>query len=234
MLVSASNTSNYALTNPNTWPSGVFVRLIIESGAIVAGRGGKGGDACWYYQSSNSPPKPDEIDFVFGENGENGGNAILANYAITIDNKGTISGGGGGGGAGVAMLLGNDTTSEYSGGGGGGAPIGFGGNRGYIHQFVDGIEYYFTDNNFETAGKTATNTQGGDAGIKFCKSTPSPFGYTANGGKGGDLAQNGENGYNPLFPSSFTAGVGGTAGDAIHGQSFIVWENIGTIYGATS
>ena len=36
---------------------------------------------------------------------------------------------------------------------------------------------------FETAGKTATNTQGGEAGIKFCKSTPSPFGYTANGGK---------------------------------------------------
>ena len=40
-----------------------------------------------------------------------------------------------------------------------------GGNRGYIHEFVDGIEYYFTDNDFETAGKTATNTQGGEAGI---------------------------------------------------------------------
>ena len=35
--------STYALTNPNTWPSGVFVRLVIESGAIVAGRGGDGG-----------------------------------------------------------------------------------------------------------------------------------------------------------------------------------------------
>ena len=37
ILVSASTTSTYALTNPNTWPSGVFVRLVIESGAIVAG-----------------------------------------------------------------------------------------------------------------------------------------------------------------------------------------------------
>ena len=43
ILVSASTTSTYALTNPNTWPSGVFVRLVIESGAIVAGRGGDGG-----------------------------------------------------------------------------------------------------------------------------------------------------------------------------------------------
>ena len=232
VLVSASNTANYALTNPSTWASGVIINLIIESGAIVAGRGGKGGDACWYYESSNSPPKPDEIDFVYGSNGEDGGNAILANYAITIDNNGTISGGGGGGGAGIAMLLGNDITSEYSGGGGGGAPIGVGGNRGYIHEFVDGIEYYFTDNDFETAGKTATNTQGGEAGIKFCKSTPSPFGYTANGGKGGDLAQNGENGYNPLYPSVITPGVGGTAGDAIHGNSFITWTATGTIYGA--
>ena len=37
ILVSASTTSTYALTNPNTWPIGVFVRLVIESGAIVAG-----------------------------------------------------------------------------------------------------------------------------------------------------------------------------------------------------
>ena len=37
ILVSGSTTSTYALTNPNTWPSGVFVRLVIELGAIVAG-----------------------------------------------------------------------------------------------------------------------------------------------------------------------------------------------------
>lgn len=231
-LITSSTTENYALVVDDRWPLGV-VLLLVNNG-IIAGRGGKGGDACWYYQSLNSPPKPDEIDFVFGSNGENGGNAILANYAITIDNNGTISGGGGGGGAGIAMLLGNDITSEYSGGGGGGAPIGFGGNRGYIHEFVDGIEYYFTDNDFETAGKTASKTQGGDAGIKFCKSTPSPFGYTANGGKGGDLAQNGENGYSPLSPSSFTPGVGGIAGDAIHGNSFITWQNVGSILGTVT
>ena len=235
ILVSASTTSTYALTNPNTWPSGVFVRLVIESGAIVAGRGGKGGDACWYYQSMNSPPRPDETNHLYGENGENGGNGILVNYPIMIDNtNGTIAGGGGGGGAGYAMLLAGDADSEYSGGGGGGAPIGVGGSRGYIHEFVNGVEYYFTDSNSETAGQTATKTDGGLAGIKFCKSTPSPYGYTANGGKGGDLAQNGEDGGSPLYPLPFTPGVGGTAGDAIHGISFITWVNMGTIYGATS
>ena len=40
VLVSASSTANYALTNPSTWAAGVIVRLVIESGAIVAGRGG--------------------------------------------------------------------------------------------------------------------------------------------------------------------------------------------------
>ena len=46
------------------------------------------------------------------------------------------------------------------------------------------------------------------------------------GGDGGDLGQNGATGVSPF---GFTAG--GTAGDAIHGQSFIVWENMGTIMG---
>ena len=64
----------------------------------------------------------------------------------------------------------------------------------------------------------------GDSGIGY---------YTGdgggNGGNGGDLGQDGADGV-----SSYGFTVGGTAGDAIHGQSFIVWENIGTIYGATS
>ena len=78
-----------------------------------------------------------------------------------IDNtNGTIAGGGGGGGAGGVMLLGDDANSEYS-GGGGGAPIGVGGSRGYIHEFVNGVEYYFTDSNSETAGQTATKQMEG-------------------------------------------------------------------------
>ena len=40
ILISGSTTSTYALTNPNTWPSGVFVRLVIESGQWLQGVGG--------------------------------------------------------------------------------------------------------------------------------------------------------------------------------------------------
>lgn len=233
VFITGSTVSNYALTVDDRWPSGVTITLINKG--LIAGRGGKGADACWYYQSLNSSPRIDEEIFSIGEDGEDGGNALLVDYPIIIDNtNGTIGGGAGGGGAGVSILLGDDLSSEYSGAGGGGAPIGHGGARGYIQQFLDGVEYYYTDSNFETAGTTATKTQGGDAGIKFCKSTPSPFGYTANGGKGGDLAQNGENGYSPLYPSSFTPGVGGIAGDAIHGNSFITWQNTGSILGTVT
>ena len=71
----------------------------------------------------NSPPRPDETNHLYGENGENGGNGILVNYPIMIDNtNGTIAGGGGGGG-GYAMVLGDDANSEYSGGGGGGGQL---------------------------------------------------------------------------------------------------------------
>ena len=44
---------------------------------------------------------------------------------------------------------------------------------------------------------------------------------------GGDLGQDGFDGVSPF---GFTAG--GTAGDAIHGNSFITWTATGTIYGA--
>ncbi len=91
------------------------------------------------------------------------------------------------------------------GGGGGGAPYGIGGD------------------NLVNLGTPATDgglTTGGTGGIYI------PGQY---GGDGGDLGQNGATGVSPY---GFT--VGGTAGDAIHGNSFIVWENIGTIYGATS
>lgn len=46
---------------------------------------------------------------------------------------------------------------------------------------------------------------------------------------GGDLGQDGQDGQTAL-QGNF--GLGGTAGDAIHGNSFITWTATGTIYGA--
>ena len=87
ILVSGSTTSTYALTNPNTWPIGVFVRLVIESGAIVAGRGGNGGNGSVFGDGG-------------GTNGGNGGKAFNIQYAVSVLNNGIISGGSGGGGGG--------------------------------------------------------------------------------------------------------------------------------------
>ena len=65
ILVSGSTTSTYALTNPNTWPNGVFVRLVIESGAVVAGIAGNGAGYAFV------PPPLNFYDAT------NGGDAIL-------------------------------------------------------------------------------------------------------------------------------------------------------------
>ena len=209
VLVSASNTSNYALTNPNTWPSGVFVRLIIESGAIVAGRGGDGGDGAYRLASGGI------VDYA-ATNGENGGNGLIVQSPLTIENNGIIGGGGGGGGGGSA----GSYLFDESGGGGGGAALGIGGIRGNL----DGVNHWPAQNG-ENANPN--NINGGDGGLSAGYGTL----IAGNGGNGGDLGQDGQDGQT-AYQGNF--GLGGTAGDAIHGQSFIVWENIGTIYGATS
>ena len=77
-----------------TWPSGVFVRLVIESGDCSRERG-KGGDVCWYYKSMNSS-RPDETNYSRVKMVKM---AVwhLHNYPTMIDNtNGTIVGGGGG------------------------------------------------------------------------------------------------------------------------------------------
>lgn len=209
MLISASNTSNYALTNPNTWPSGVFVNLIIESGAIVAGRGGNGGNGAYRLASGGI------VDYA-ATNGENGGNGLIVQYPLTIENNGIIGGGGGGGGGGSAASY----LVDEAGGGGGGAALGIGGISGNIN----GVNNWPAQNG-ENANPN--NINGGYGGLSA--------GYSSfvagNGGNGGDLGQDGQDGQTALQNNQ---GIGGTAGDAIHGISYITWVNMGTIYGATS
>jgi hypothetical protein len=212
VLVSASNTSNYALTNPNTWPSGVFVRLIIESGAIVSGRGGAGGNGS---------------NVGNGQNGNNGGRGLLAQYSIDIENNGIIASGGGGGGGGA---YGNDALLRGGGGGGGGgAPYGLGGARA-----LNGI---FGNTQVESQnGQNATNTntsQSGGAGGRMSKS--GDFGQGGSGGSGGAFGQNGNVGGTGAGEDFGFGGAAGLAGDyAIVGISNIVFSVTGTIYGATS
>jgi hypothetical protein len=208
ILVSASTTSTYALTNPNTWPSGVFVRLIIESGAVVAGRGGDGGNGAYRLASGGI------VDYA-ATNGENGGNGLIVQSPLTIENNGIIGGGGGGGGGGSA----GSYLFDEAGGGGGGAALGIGGIRGNL----DGV------NNWPSEDGDDANIDGihGGNGGAFGSFAPLTL-LAGNGGNGGDLGQNGQDGQTALQNNQ---GTGGTAGDAIHGNSFITWTATGTIYG---
>lgn len=215
ILVSGSTTSTYALTNPNTWPSGVFVRLVIESGAIgVVGRGGNGGNGA----DANNV----SLD---GENGQNGGRGMLIQYPIDIENYAVIASGGGGGGGGA---VGKDGLLKGGGGGGGGgAPYGTGG------LFGNNLDVYGNTQTVPTSGATATTantTQNGGLGGRESKS--GDFGQGGFGGNGGAFGQNGTNAFGVAGVDFGIDGTGGTAGDAIHGNSFITWTATGTIYGA--
>ena len=88
-------------------------KVTIINNGIILGCGGKGGNNTGWPSSTS---------------GDNGGTAILLNYACTIVNNGTIAGGGGGGGGGRGGKTrgGRPYTLGRGGGGGGLAPGGGG------------------------------------------------------------------------------------------------------------
>lgn len=130
-----------------SWPTGVSITLINNGG--IYGKGGRGGAAF--------------------NGGAEGGDALTATYALSIDNQGTIAGAGGGG-AGASTGFGS--VGNGGGGGGAGYPVGAGG-AGSLSPNYD--------------GEDGTLTTGGNG-----------YGATmvATGGDGGDLATagNGEGG----------------------------------------
>jgi hypothetical protein len=245
VLVSASSTANYALTNPSTWPSGVIIRLIIESGAVVCGLGGSGG---------NGGNGAYSINATNGQNGGNGGNALLAQYPISINNQSVIAGGGGGGaGGGGGGSATNGTFIAGGGGGGaggGGRGVATGGAKGLLGTTTKGGGSYTKISSTDGLdGENGTISDYGEKGLHGNGGTigavdfyPATGGNGGNGGDGGDFGQNGNNGISgsagvlgdigiTLYAAG-SAGTGGTAGDAIHGNSFITWTATGTIYGA--
>ena len=203
VLVYATSPSGYALTNPSSWPAGTVITL--TNHGVISGYAGKGGAGAIVVMGSGT----------FGQPGEDGGNALLAAYAITIDNTDGVigAGGGGGGGGGVIVIVGVGATAA-GGGGGGGAGGGSGGAAG---------SYLGTP---ATAGSSATNTTGGAGGN-------GTSGSGSRGGAGGDLNQNGENGHDSSYGVSY--GTGGAHGDyAVQGNSHITWIDTGTILGAVT
>lgn len=116
IYVSASTVSTYAMDTGSGFPVGTTITLV--NNGFILGLGGAGG-AGGSVSSTGiiSPPG----------SGQTGGNALRAQYAITIFNYGTIAGGGNGGGGGTAAKQEGEKASQkksWGGGGGGGGRSG--------------------------------------------------------------------------------------------------------------
>ena len=240
VLVSASTTSLYAITNPNTWAAGVIIRLVIESGAIVAGRGGDGGRGGYAYTVWSEANEYTIIYYDDGEDGEKGGSALHAQYPLSIENNGSIFvGGGGGGGSGGLITFSLAGWRSLSGSGGGGAwPLGSGGLWGRIDSTgtlsADYVDYrgnnMYVGNSGQDASLSTFGTGGASRDIGGSIIGAGGTGGDYDTGSGGSGA-NSWSGAFQVYPGN--AGNGGDAGDyAINGNSYITWVATGTRYGA--
>lgn len=242
VLVSASTTSLYALTNPSTWAAGVIVRLVIEPGAIVAGRGGDGGRGGYAYTVWSEANKYTIINYDDGEDGEKGGSALHAQYPLSIENNGSIFvGGGGGGGSGGLITFSLAGWEAVSGCGGGGAwPLGSGGLFGRIDSTgtlsADYVDYRGNEMYVGNSGQDASVSTFGVGGVS--RNVHGGVHVTGEGGDGGDYDTgsqgSGANSWSGAFQVyAGNAGNGGNAGDyAVNGNSYITWVATGTRYGA--
>lgn len=181
-------------TRVGSWPAGVNLTLNIEPGAFIVGGGGIGGEGRNWLGAE-------------AEDGQPGGNALLVDYDITINNLGVIGGGGGGGGGGADALGGG-------GGGGGGAGYrgGVGGDAG------------------AAASAPFDGQDGGDGGLED-GGIGGRNGTSATGraGDGGDLGQPGTAGSGGL---GGVPGSGGAAGNAVDvASATVTWINKGDIRG---
>lgn len=238
VLITSSSTSTYALTNPDTWPIGCTINLVNHG--VIAGRGGDGGDGIKFVTDWSTS--------TAATNGSDGGNAILTEYAIDIDNTdGAIQGGAGGSGAGGSVLV-TDSSLIYfyfvgGGGGSGGYPLGAAGDAGSATSIGTGINEIRNGHDGNAADDVAahhvTTVLGGIQGTGFVFTN----GSVAIAGDGGDTNAS-------VTPSAtgdvaqivgtlpagsisylFSPSSGGNRGDALHGDSFVTWSGVGVIYG---
>lgn len=215
---------------------GASLNLIIESGALIVGAGGNGGNGADSGVGLDFP----EVYMEWGTagRGNDGGHAIYSANNVTIDNHGTIAGGGGGGGGGGAGTDLDNQVDAYGGSGGGGGAgytVGQGGAAGNAYQVP---ESGYSDDLYDGyAGSDGTNSaNGGGAGaIEY-----GPYG--SYGGAGGGWGQAGSAGTAGRYDhggAGVSAGGDGAAGGAaglavIIGVGTVTWITQGTIYGGIS
>jgi len=188
IVLSANSTSLYGFDTGSGFPAGTTLELIMPG--YVCGMGGAGGS------------------YSTGVTGKNGGPALRAQHAISIDASGGVIAGGGGGGGG---------SSYYAAGGGGG--------RSGRTNSSGGVD--------TSPGASGTFSSGGKGGAWSGGAAGGTTGPGANGsaggggGGGGGWGASGGTGYNSPTPNA-----GGAGGAAVVGNSYITWINTGTRYGS--
>jgi hypothetical protein len=231
----SNNTSFPAIEVLSTdFPTGCTITLQLNQGAYVVGRGGRGGDG------TNG----------VGANGGNGGTALYTRFPINIANAGTIGGGGGGGSGGAGYVV-NANGIIFGAGGGGGA--GYGGKGESLGDNVHTGSFepmggsLSPDSENGNDGTLIYGAGGNNSGIKRTESGFTAFYKAGKGGRGGALGQVGipasKLGFN-TFPDGNSVrtwlnsdtqlnlgGIGGIAGNAIDGVSYVTWIERGDVRG---
>lgn len=152
-----------AFRAPGDLPLNSQITVVVEGDAVVAGKGGRGGDGAPSGVCGCEP----------GRDGSSGGPAMWLEVPVKLINYGVIGGGGGGGGGGGSEC--GYVWNASAGAGGGGAGWGDGGNPNGC-----GV----TAGRLGGAGSQGNGTQGGAAGGPGNSAT-------ARGGNGGGLGQYG-------------------------------------------
>lgn len=205
--VTSSSTSKPALDTGTGWDSKVSLKLSVFSGAVIAGRGGKGSTASGNGSTTSLT------------RGGDGGTAFKSSSPINVINRGIIGGGGGGGGGALLDKRSVGAWETYAAGGGGGASYG---DKGLGNLTGSGTKV----NRDGHRGKLLT---GGKVDVYSFEA----YGYVMEhkGGVGGDLGASGGKGHSWLEAASTSEG--GTAGHAIQGVSNVTFINRGDIRGKT-
>lgn len=212
--VLGSATNQFAISG-GSWPNGSTREVRVLANALMAGRGGKGGDGGGDFEEG--PPWTQEYP---AQDGENGGTAIKAENGspIIVNNYGLVAGGAGGAGAGGgAGTEDNTVRGVRSSPGGGGAPYGAAG----IARYSNYDSYVAAEDRAQAAGLTT----GGQGGASY--TIPNEMIYGA-GGTGGNIGENGASGGNAQSGSTvhLTPGQsGGLAGYIYQGPVTI--NNLG-------
>jgi hypothetical protein len=191
LTIGATNTSTPAIRT-GVWASGVEV-TVINKNTSNRGAGGNGAVG------------------TSGTAGGNGGDCLLVESAIYLDNQGTFGGGGGGGGA----SNGSSPYCEGGGGGGAGNPVG---TAGASSNYTGG-----------TLAASGTGTTGGVGADVYY--TSGITNYHSTGGNGGNLGAGGAAATSSGSPWVGTNGGASAAGASINGVSLVTFINVGTLLG---